>query len=74
MAEERWIEVRDGHLVLVVELDGWAYLRAKDRGEQTQWQTATTIEDLVRRWGEGSRLVHDARTKLAVWHASQEKS
>jgi hypothetical protein len=71
MPEERWIEVRDGQLILVVELDGWAYLHAKDRGAQTQWNTAITLDDLVRRWGEGSRLVHDARAKLAAWHAAQ---
>lgn len=66
MADERWITVKDGQLVLVTELDGWAYLRAKDHGKQTRWETPTTLEQLARTWGgTGSRLYQEALAALA---------
>jgi hypothetical protein len=64
MAMERWIVLQGGHLHLVVELDGAAYLAARSAGRPYRWVTPTTLEALVREYGEGSRLVADARAAL----------
>lgn len=61
MATESWIELRDGVLMLVEELDGAAYLNTRGAGKTYRWVTLTTIDALVRQYGEGSRLVLEAR-------------
>lgn len=65
MADERWITVRDGQLILVTELDGWAYLRAKERGELYHWESPITLEELGRRFSTNSRLYREALEALA---------
>jgi len=65
---DRWVTVRDGQLLLVEELDGWAYLRAKDQGKQTAWESPTTLSQLVALFGADSPLVAKARALLEAPH------
>lgn len=64
MGKDRWMEVREGQLLLVTELDGWAYIKAAKRGKQTRWYTPTTLEEIASIFGIQGRLHREATALL----------